>query len=305
MSSELATYMDLIAGAEPAGGFLEVRHRRTDRGGMGQSFFPWPEERAPVTELIRRLGRETDVYLGVAPRRRRHGGRDSVNQVHVVWVDADSKEAVEALGHFTPAPSLVISSGWGKHGYWALRWGASPEEAEQANRRLAYALGADMASTDAARILRPPGTFNFKGTEPRPVVLEHLAVEVFEVGDVVGDLPDPPTPRRDPAPAPRMDSDDPLLGVAPPVYVEALTRREVGRDGKAQCPFHAGGEERTPSLHAYPTAEAGWTCFAGCGGGSIVDFGALLYGIEPRGRGYHEIRRRLEADLLPALRMAA
>ena len=41
-------------------------------------------------------------------------------------------------------------------------------------------------------------------------------------------------------------------------------------------------------------------CFAGCGGGSIIDLGALLYGIEPRGRGFTDIRKRLAKDLLAA-----
>ena len=72
----------------------------------------------------------------------------------------------------------------------------------------------------------------------------------------------------------------------------------MGRDGKAQCPWHGGGDERTPSLHCYD--DGGFYCY-GCGvGGSIIDLGARLYGLEPRGRGFHEIRRRLAADLLGA-----
>lgn len=70
---------------------------------------------------------------------------------------------------------------------------------------------------------------------------------------------------------------------------------EIGRDGKVACPFH---EDRTPSLHVYDEAEHGWHCY-GCGrGGTIIDFGAALYGLEPRGQGFHEIRRRLDADLM-------
>jgi hypothetical protein len=35
-----------------------------------------------------------------------------------------------------------------------------------------------------------------------------------------------------------------------------------------------------------------------CGaGGSIIDVGSAVYGLEPRGHGYREIRRRLVADL--------
>ncbi len=88
---------------------------------------------------------------------------------------------------------------------------------------------------------------------------------------------------------------DELLAIAPVVYVEALTSERVGRDGKIACPFH---EDRTPSLHVYDDPERGWTCF-GCGrGGTIIDFGAALWGVEPRGAAYYELRQRLARELL-------
>jgi hypothetical protein len=53
--------------------------------------------------------------------------------------------------------------------------------------------------------------------------------------------------------------------------------------------------KRTASLH---TTGNLWYCH-GCGaGGSIYDFGALLYGIEPRKSGFDEIRVLLGRDLL-------
>jgi hypothetical protein len=78
-------------------------------------------------------------------------------------------------------------------------------------------------------------------------------------------------------------------------HVTALTGQVIGRDGKIACPFHA---DRTPSLHVYETAEQGWACFGCDRGGTVIDFGTHLYGLEPRGRGYHEVRERLLADLL-------
>lgn len=291
----LSVYLDALAGAEPAGALIEVRHKVPGGRGMRQVFIPC-EERLRVAELVLELGSRTDLYVGVAPRQRRHGGRDAVEHVHVLWADCDGPAAVAALDAFSPAPSMVVRSGSGGnvHAYWPLWPPLAPHAAERANRRLAHALGADQGSTDAARILRPPGTFNHKGGAPRPVELAHLAADVFAASDVVGALPDPPTPRRELPAAPRVDHDDPLLQVAPPVYVEALTGREVGRDGKVRCPFH---EDRTPSLHVYDHPDDGWCCFAGCGGGSIVDFASRLWGIEPRGAGYHELRRRLLEEL--------
>jgi len=297
MSAGLATYLDLLYSAEPAGGLVEVRHRRTDRGGMGQSFFRWPEERGLAVEAIRRLGRETDCYVGVAPRRRRHGGRSAIARVHVLWVDCDGPESIAALGRFSPAPSMIVRSGSGRHAYWSLWPPVAPAEAEAANRRLALALGADLAAIDGARILRPPGTLNLKTGQGVPVTVERLETEVYTVEEVVGELPDP-EPRRREVPASPLRDGDPLLDVSPIGYVAALTGREVGRDGKARCPFHADGGERTPSLHAYEDAEDGWYCFA-CGeGGTVIDLAAKLWHIEARGAGYHELRRRLAGELL-------
>lgn len=86
---------------------------------------------------------------------------------------------------------------------------------------------------------------------------------------------------------------DPLQAIPPREYVQALTGVEVSSSGRARCvlPDH---EDRTPSFHVY---DDGWCCFGCNRGGTIIDFGAAWYGIEPRGSGYHEIRRRLLVDL--------
>ena len=291
--SALATYLDMLFGAEPEGGFAEVRFKLRN-GGMGQDFVP-VRDRERMGRLIQGRGAKTDLYIGAAPRLRQEGTRGAIERLHVLYVDCDDEAAIGALEDFEPAPSMVVASGSGQHAYWSLWPPASLDEGEQANRRLAHALRADMRATDAARILRPPGTFNHKTNPPRSVEIEHLEVEVYTVEQVVGDLPDP-MPERPARPLRLLTaSDDPLLAIPPPVYVEALTGLDIGRDGKVACPFH---DDSTPSLHVYDDAESGWTCF-GCGrGGTIIDFGAALYNLEPRGQGFHEIRRRLDADLM-------
>lgn len=284
----------MVAGAEPAGGLLELRWRRPE-GGMGQLFHDCHRPRA-IVETIQGLGRRTDVYVGCAPRRHRHGGAEAIERVWALWADLDTREAVEACERFEPAPSILVRSGTGRHAYWPMLKPLTPPHARIALRRLAHTLGADMASAEPARILRPAGTLNHKTAPPRPVICERLELDAYNAGDVVGRLPDPPAPpRREPLPGDRRPTtDDPLLEIEPAVYVEALTGRDICNDGKVACFFH---EDRTPSLHVYPTPEQGWACY-GCGrGGTIIDFGAALYGIEPRGRGFHEIRERLEADL--------
>lgn len=108
-------------------------------------------------------------------------------------------------------------------------------------------------------------------------------------------VPEPVAPpRRRP---PRLPSEDPLLGITAEEYIPRLTGREIGRDRKVRCPFHAGGRERTPSLHVYPGV-GGWFCWPCNAGGDIYRFGELLYGLRARGASFLELRRRLTDELL-------
>ncbi|MGC7880047.1 CHC2 zinc finger domain-containing protein [Desulforudis sp. 1190] len=53
-----------------------------------------------------------------------------------------------------------------------------------------------------------------------------------------------------------------------------------GRQWFVRCPFHAGGNERTPSLSVSPDGNL-WFCFA-CGeGGDAISFIAKLRGVRP------------------------
>ena len=298
----LHAQLGLVAGRRPRG-LIEVRYRLTGgRTGMGQAWLPCRDPE-PYLGTVLGLGAQTDTYVGAAPRTERNGAKQSVRRSWCLWVDCDDEAAASRLREFRPAPSLLLRSGrdGGLHGWWALREPLSaPYQLERALRRLAHHLSADSACCDSGRIMRAAGTFNFKRDTPVAVEVERLECDAFTTLQVVGQLPDPPRPAR-PAPMIRPAAiargDDPLLSIAPTVYVEALTGREVGRDGKLVCSFH---EDRTPSLHVYDTPERGWTCFGCSRGGSIIDFGAALYGIEPRGAGYHELRRRLATDLLGA-----
>jgi hypothetical protein len=161
-----------------------------------------------------------------------------------------------------------------------------------------------MRATDAARILRPPETYNFKTGEPRPVEIEHVDCNaVYEARAIVEGVPDPPG-RAEPerrTHTVELDPGDPIRAVPLPAAFEILTGEAVPRSGMVRCPS-ADHEDRTPSCHVEDEV---FFCHGCCRGGSLIDLGALLWEIEPRGAGYHEIRRRLEAELLPALRRAA
>lgn len=301
----------LVGNGPAAGSLVEVRYRNGSTGPMRQLFHPADRLEGAV-ELIHGLGRRGDVYIGCAPRTHRHGGRDAIDAIWTLWADIDTPEALEALGAFSPAPALVIRSGSDDHchAWWPLRAPLAPGEAEVANRRLAAHLGADERSTDAARILRPAGGQNWKHDPPRLVECIRLRVEgpLPLASEVLADVPELPEP--DPPCALRPSTttagrdDDALLAIPATEFVPILLGRPLTRDGKTTCPFHAGGEERTPSLHAYDD-DGGWFCFGCERGGTIIDLGVALFGIEPRGRGYHDLRRRLAADLLRSIDEAA
>jgi hypothetical protein len=87
-------------------------------------------------------------------------------------------------------------------------------------------------------------------------------------------IPAPPRPRS--AVRPRQDRDDPLLEIPAAEYVAALTGRRPDARGYVQCPFHKGGEERTPSLYLYD--DGGWFCFGCRTGGSIYTLAGLVGG---------------------------
>jgi hypothetical protein len=287
-------FLAALAGDAHGGELLELRYRLDDEHRMGQAFAPARR----LHGLARRallLGRRTDVYVGCAPRIRRHGGRDAVRRGFVLWADCDGEHAVRALRAFDPAPAIVVASGTGSncHAYWPLTAPLARDELERANRRLAHALGADPVSADAARILRVPGTYSHKHRPATPVHALRLEIgRRLTAGEIVGGLPDPPTPR---AAAPsRVDvarGDDPLLAIEPEVYVRRLLGVEVPRHRKVPCPFH---RDRHASLHVYETAGRGWYCFGRCRrGGTIYDLAAPLYGYEPRGEDFLRLRAEL------------
>jgi hypothetical protein len=291
---ETATgFLTALAGTAARGALLELRYRLDDGQRMGQVFDRPSRVRGLATGAIA-LGRRTDVYVGCAPRTRRHGGRDAVARAFVLWADCDGEDAVAALGAFDPAPPIVIASGTGGncHAYWPLTEPLGRDEVERANRRLAHALGADPASADAARILRVPGTQSWKHDPPTAVEALRLDTrQRFAPGDVVASLPDPPAPPRTPVVSPELRGDDPLLAIEPDVYVRRLLGVEVPRHRKVPCPFH---EDRHASLHVYETAARGWYCFGRCRrGGTIYDLAGPLYGYTPRGEDFLRLRAEL------------
>lgn len=302
----LAAIAGCGCGREAASSYLELRFRRPGES-MHQSFHECADV-AAVSARAAVLAAENDVYVGAAPRVRRFGGVDAIERVHCLWADLDDPDAVDALASFQPQPSLVIASGSpsSSHAWWVLNEALSPAHARVALRRLAHRLGADMAAAEPARILRPPGTRNHKHDPPAAVTCTHVQLDSWPAREIVGGLPDPPERPARPAPAapPVRDTADALRSFTAEEYIRALTGRDAGRDAKVQCPFHGGGQERTPSMQLYGDT---WACFA-CpplrpdrdhAGGDIYTFAGVLYDLDPRdAEQFKALRRRLATELL-------
>ncbi len=298
----LRAYLTMLAGQRPRGRFIELRYLdRAHPSGMIRRFFAaWDIETAAAAAL--ELADAADVYSGVLLRNRRAGGSDAVSDSHLLWAELDTPDALARLDAFAVTPSMIIASGTPghAHAYWQLRTPMAVSHVAGHNRAIALGLGADLASIDPARILRPPATLNHKRTPPGPVEL--IASHVrrrYRVEEILEALPaevrtvEPPRPPAPPA-AERQGDDRRLLEIPGPVWVQKLTGDTVDRAHKIPCPFH---EDDTASLAIYP--DGSWYCFGACrAGGSLYDFAARLWGLDTKGADFIELRRRLIAELL-------
>ena len=182
-----------IIGSEPDSSYIEIRP--LDRDGrpvvQRRTFVP-VRAHADAIERVTALAPMMNVYVGAAPRARQDGTAAAVERVWCLWSDLDGRSALEKLAKFRPLPAIVVRSGSPDscHAYWPMRRPLEPGWAQRANRRLALALGADMAATDPARILRAAGTLNLKHRPPAEVVCTRLELDAFTLNEVVGGLPD-------------------------------------------------------------------------------------------------------------------
>lgn len=290
-------FLAISSGWSPRGArfpMLEVR-TKAERG-MRQSFHVDPTE-AAVRALMD--GDKTDAYVGVLARTRPDGGAASVvPSARIVWVECDTEDSVVALLAYPVKPSVIVRSSFGKaHAYWSLRQPLATEHIVQANKRLAYHLGADMRATDAARILRVPGTWNHKYDPKQRVLMHDLRAAPVSSMDLVGHLDDPVELVKTIRPVrPRLDdpTKDRLAGIPTSVYAPLLTGRDL--HGKfLSCPFHGGGQERTPSFHVGGPADTLYFCHGCSEGGDIISLAGRLWGLDTT-KDFKQILDRLERE---------
>jgi hypothetical protein len=83
----------------------------------------------------------------------------------------------------------VISSPGREQYWWRLSRPVAPEEGEDLNRRLAYAMGADLSGWDLTQLLRVPGTRNRKYPDAPLVEFAHLSGDSYDPAELAASLP--------------------------------------------------------------------------------------------------------------------
>lgn len=131
-----------------------------------------------------------NIYFGVCPRANAGDADDqAIKTVRCIWCDIDQVTTDEADRRWNaasvPAPSMVVRSGSGVHGYWLLdRDLTSHEDRSRLAgllQNLYRSFGGDHVQ-NPSRVLRPPGTMNYKdarnGRKPLPCTLHTFSPEV-------------------------------------------------------------------------------------------------------------------------------
>ena len=209
------TDFDLISTVQPTDGWFAMLGLKG--GAPRQHLVATREELDDLVEQYVSDG--YDCYFGVAKFIEGDGGRvkENVRALKAIFLDIDCGEAkavenpktgrpdgyidqeagLNALMSFCklvglPNPTLV-DSGRGIHAYWALTEEVTRQKWEPVVARLRdlcniHKLYADNAVFEAARVLRVPGTYNFKDDPPTKVqVLKPApAVDFKEFSDLLG-----------------------------------------------------------------------------------------------------------------------
>jgi hypothetical protein len=145
--------------------------------------------------INRTASRRMAAYFGVALRSPaavldRKGDQAHCQTLTALFVDADFKKLGEDATRFRVtetalAPSIIVNSGGGLHPYWRL---AQPlnlqthfDYARTVLQRLAHHVAdvVDVSVSEPTRVLRIPGSYNYKYDPPRLVTVEQTSDTVL------------------------------------------------------------------------------------------------------------------------------
>ena len=194
--------IDLLNTVLPSEGYYCIAGIKN--GVIDQSFHATREE--ADNEIAALLAQKQDVYFALAKfETKANRKKENVKLLRSFWIDLDCGEAKAQINEKTGLPGgyidqttaiqelarfcelvglplpLLVNSGRGIHAYWPLDRDVTREEWEPVGKRLrqlcmTHKLYVDGSVFEVARILRVPGTFNFKDDPPNPVEVITLSL---------------------------------------------------------------------------------------------------------------------------------
>lgn len=168
---------------------------------MRHEFFTDNESALQAIERLK--GENKNVFFGVSLFKSDERKTGNVSTTRAIWIDVDTGEnktystvedADAAIKGFLeksgmPQP-VIVHSGNGRHLYWIFRETPSNVEWQTMARQLnalfePLGLKADRITTDAVRIMRVPGSFNFKdASNPKECVILSNKIATYNVAEI-------------------------------------------------------------------------------------------------------------------------
>jgi hypothetical protein len=156
--------------------FWELPRTEEDWNGIGEACIQWSDA-------------GDDVYVGVLPRWRKGGRDNDVHTAGVLWCDIDDLDGLDQTATLDKV-TVAVRSGKGLHCYRRLKVagiGTKPTEQREFIQllerwMLTLSSAADVKCKNPSRILRVPGTLNWKNREaPRLVELAKYPPEASRI----------------------------------------------------------------------------------------------------------------------------
>lgn len=181
-------------------GEIEIRTFPKGRGASSNFFISEGNAAAWAGEVC---NNGIDAYFGVNLRVNRGGRKENIHFLNAFHAEVDYgkdghrkecryetyPDALDSIQAFDPEPTILVHSGGGFHCYWVLEAPIPVEDygielLERINKNLSKRIGGDPGTQDISRVLRVPGTFNFKLPDnPREVILISNSREKYTFED--------------------------------------------------------------------------------------------------------------------------
>lgn len=171
----------LLFGNYNSSGIIEIRCLKDDAPPL--FFFKKTsvliQEESEIEPLLEWNKKGYDIYFGVNPRPPSQNKKQKdIKDVVCLWLDIDGKdfehgkkEALNRIMSFGFHPNIIVDSGNGYHVYWVFDKPIincneiNVTTIKQILSGLATALGADRQTINLDRVMRLPGTLNFKNIQ--------------------------------------------------------------------------------------------------------------------------------------------